>query len=956
MRRSLVRLAHEERGVALAFTIAVFLFLFVLCLSVYSVGETIRRKTELQDACDAAAYSAAVVQADALSRMAVVNRAMSWSYIQMTKAELDYYTYLWLERVRDRYASDSAKCLKVYKDYWPPFNQKCGWWHSKYSFLHPILSMVVLIDYYLNIYTFGLDCHEHVHDKPGDNKTYSKARWIGLGWDKPNRIRIGYSTGGELEWNGSDLCIPGSSQGLVEGLKQSFGEHGTELWKAIDSFQKDIISCNWLLDDICAKMKNSIPETVRRTLLENLPRTASGEVDETILDQYRYMCVGGISAPPPDYGDEGDLDSGDSAGNADVTRGSFFSGVRNVEEDELRFLNMADGLPKVRTGPNATVTLKDYFTDPDSALSAVREMAGGLDQWFIRCLPTETANSSRISLDRQPQYAIPGIVRCYKNANYDEGRSTGSILGGVAGRYNKDIHRGNHIFPEASVSLPNFASLFTSTGGNPSSGVPRGPGGHFGKHIRKIQKRYKKRVDSYWARIKNEVLKVVTAPIQGLLDVVNGTIKQLCSLDVDPSCKNELMAFADQCTNVGETTGLVAEYEWATAAWICGWCKKNGKVISCFHIPVPIGLAFGSQADSYETGLFKWLKPELKMFDERADGSGDKKKGFKRNEYHDTFIGLNTDTWQSCSHGMMNGRGANMILKGYARIYGDDMSQFNDCPKCQRPHSITDKIPARPWMLNEKFFAGAGTIIVAVAKEQRNVFDWIADAMTDDKGIHSAFSPKAKGEEEGKPVYYVAMAAGRAGPAPRRGNGRADGPDTDNEGVLVPHYKVAWDTVTDRTLGREGVRHPELAKGDGDLRASLERAFAKEGYSLKEIEEELRLGCACGEENTDRRLSRQWNLSQADWDGMLLPLRHAFSATASTNDTGLATSETPVWSWNESTSGGTGDPTGIELVYSTLRDIDWRRFDDDNKASETTKELVGGDAFNLPLLRRRRIL
>lgn len=937
MRRALVRLVREEHGVALAFTIAVFLFLFVLCLSVYSVGETIRRKTELQDACDAAAYSAAVVQADALSRMAVVNRAMAWSYIQMTKAELDYYTYLWLERVRECYAWDSAKCLKVFKGEIPPFSEKCGWWHSANTTFATILKGIILIiPYPFQIFTFGLDCHSGFHDNP-DNR---KIRWIGLGPEdgKYNRIRIGYLSGGELEWNGSDLCIPGSSQGLVESLKPSFGEHGANLRDAIRGYQQDIISCNGLLDDICAKMKDSIPETVRRTLLENLPRTASGEIDEAILDQYRYACVGGISAPPPDYGDEGDLDSGDSAGNADVTRGSYFSGVRNVEEDELRFLNMADGLPEVKTGPSATVTLKDYFADPDSALSAVREMAGGLDQWFIRCLPAETANSGVVSLNRQPQYAIPGIVRCYKNANYDEGRSSGSLAGKTLASLGVkcfvDVHRGNHVLPSTTDVLKMNSSSFSSLlsmGGAPSVKVAKWP-----KSARKIGKRIRAQVQNLWNQITQTALSIITSPLNGVMSAINEMISSMLNFDIDPSCVNGQSSFVDQCSNVGETYGLVADYEWKTAAWVCGWVKRNGSITSHFHIPIPIGLIWGTCAkDHYKNGPLAWLPEEKKNFFGNP-------KGHSRTAYHSTFVGIDTSmSFGGCS-------GDNQFLKGYARIYGDDRELM--------PYFITDKVPARPWMLNEKFFAGAGSIIVAIAKEQRNVFDWIADAMTDDKGIHSAFSPKAKGEEEGKPVYYVAMAAGRAGPAPRKGNGRADGPDTDNEGVLVPHYKVAWDTVTDRTLGREGVRHPELAKGDGDLRASLESAFAREGYSLKKIEEELRLGCVCGEENTDRRLSRQWNLSQADWDGMLLPLRHAFSVTASTNDTGLATSETPVWSWNESTSGGTGDPTGIELVYSTLRDIDWRRFDDDNKASETTKELVGGDAFNLPLLRRRRIL
>lgn len=950
-----VRLVREERGAALAFTIAVFLFLFVLCLSVYSVGETIRRKTELQNACDAAAYSAAVVQADALSRMAVVNRAMSWSYIQMTKAELDYYTFLWLERVKERFENDSKKCLKIQKDSLPTkFDESCGWWHSKHSFLHPVLPgqgiVPPIIDFYGNMYTFGLNCHERVHDNPGDNTTYSKARWIGLGHDAPNRIRIGYETGGQLEYRNGDLCLPSDSDPvpLVQTFSQQFGEHGRELQKAIAEYQTDILSCNLLLGDICEKMTNAIPETVRRTLLENLPRTASGELDESVWDQYRYACVGGVSAPPPDYGAE-DVETGDASGNEDVTRGSYFSGLRNVEEDELRFLDMADGLPETRTGPGGTVTLKDWFAGTGDELSRIRDLAGGLDQWFIRCRPSETAVSDQISLDRQPQFAIPGIVRSYKNANYDEGRSTGSILGSIAGKFNCDIHRGNHVLPSVpTVKIPSFSSLFNNRGNNPASSVPRGPGGYFGQRIRRFQRRIRKRVESAWNRIQNEIIKIVTAPVQGLIDVVNETIRDFCNLDVDPSCKNEVDAFVDQCSNVGETTGLVAEYEWATAYWICGWAKKNGKLISCFHVPVPVGLAFGSEADSYGKGLFKWVKPELKMFNERTDGSGKRSKGFSRAEYHDTFIGLNTDATDNCSRGVLNGRGANTILKAYARIYGDDRELM--------PYFIQDKIPAKPWVLNEKFFEGAGTIVVALAKEQRNVFDWLADAVSDDKGIHSAFSPAGA---DGKTPYYVALAAGRAGPARRTGTGRADGADTENANVLVPKYDVAWNTVTDRTLGPVPsggtAGHPQLAKGDEELRSYLLKEFRRNGFGLVELERDHRWGCACGEENTDRRLAREWNLSQADWDGMLLPLRHAFSATAAPHDTGAATPEQPVWDWNETVGYGENGPTGVDLLFSTLRGLEWRRFDRAGAADESTDDILG-DSSNLSLFRLRRLL
>ena len=943
--RAGVRLVREERGAALAFTIAVFLFLFVLCLSVYSVGETIRRKTELQNACDAAAYSAAVVQADALSRMAVVNRAMSWSYIQMTKAELDYYTFLWLERVRDSFKNDSDKCLKTYscKSFLEFFEKqhKAGWWHSKETVVADILKFVVIPSpFEFAYYRLGLDCHSNCHDNP-DNRD---IRWIGLGpgADEYNRIRIGYTTGGQLEYRNGDLCLPSDSDPvpLVQTFGRQFGEHGRELRTAIAEYQTDILSCNLLLGDICEKMTNAIPETVRRTLLENLPRTASGELDESVWDQYRYACVGGVSAPPPDYGAE-DVETGDAAGNEDVTRGSYFSGLRNVEEDELRFLDMADGLPETRTGPGGTVTLKDWFAGTGDELSRVRDLAGGLDQWFIRCRPSETAVSDQLSLDRRPQFAIPGIVRSYKNANYDEGRSTGSILGSVAGAFNKDVHRGNHVAPLPDISVSDGFGGWKFPGFSPNlPAEPEIPKHHWPKSWRKLVKRTSRpMMHDAWGKISNLFNEAISKTFGSFLSTINSSLASFVSFDIDPSCANEQSAFLDQCSNVGETIGLVADYEWKTAGWLCGWVKRNESRILCWHIPLPVGLMFGTASDSsYGRGMFAWFDDEIENFT---------KKGHSRTEYRNTFVGIDMA-------GLLDGRqpfgcnGVNQILRGYVRIYGDDRELM--------PYFIQDKIPAKPWVLNEKFFEGAGTIVVALAKEQRNVFDWLADAVSDDKGIHSAFSPAGA---DGKTPYYVALAAGRAGPARRTGTGRADGADTENANVLVPKYDVAWNVVTDRTLGPVPsggtAGHPQLAKGSEELRSSLLKEFRKNGFGLDELERDHRWGCACGEENTDRRLAREWNLSQADWDGMLLPLRHAYSATAAPHDTGAATPEQPVWDWNETVGYGENGPTGVDLLFSTLRGLEWHRFDRAGAADESTDDILG-DSSNLSLFRLRRLL
>ncbi len=100
-------LIYDDSGVAMAYTIMVFLFFFMLCVSTYSMTENIRQRMELQNACDAAAYSGAVVQADMLSRIAVLNRALSWTYYQTNKRHMDYIVDVWIDAVRGQHNKDS---------------------------------------------------------------------------------------------------------------------------------------------------------------------------------------------------------------------------------------------------------------------------------------------------------------------------------------------------------------------------------------------------------------------------------------------------------------------------------------------------------------------------------------------------------------------------------------------------------------------------------------------------------------------------------------------------------------------------------------------------------------------------------------------------------------------------------------------------------------------------------
>ena len=102
----LKQLIYDDSGIAMAYTVLVFLFFFLLCASVAAMTENIRQKMELQNACDAAAYSGAVVQADMLSRIAVLNRALSWTYLQTNKRQMDYLVGLWADQVRRQHSTD----------------------------------------------------------------------------------------------------------------------------------------------------------------------------------------------------------------------------------------------------------------------------------------------------------------------------------------------------------------------------------------------------------------------------------------------------------------------------------------------------------------------------------------------------------------------------------------------------------------------------------------------------------------------------------------------------------------------------------------------------------------------------------------------------------------------------------------------------------------------------------
>lgn len=366
-------LAKEESGVALMLTLSVFLLLYVACAGVYAVGETVRQKIELQNACDSAAYSAAVVQADGLSRMAMVNRALSWTYVQLTNLQMDYITYRWLKKARDNFKEDRDKCEKYNKE-------------------------SLFID--LACGCSGECRHRYV----GEGKGWfcGVSGLMGLG-----------AQSGKICMNGKVMDFDSLDQ-LVQ--RCAFME---EYGATIKQLKNSINTYNLFLPLLNTAMQHSIPATASATLYANLPQTTdedgNSEIDKEIGKDFLWYVKHGYSEDPYQRFEEGD-----------TYYGGYFSPLYNTEAGERIFLTMADGACYDRLEP--------YFSNGNTE----RMESGGLDQWFIRSYPAESAASNITSIESklwkeetgdpwQDSYKAPGICRVYKNANRQEG---GSVLRG----------------------------------------------------------------------------------------------------------------------------------------------------------------------------------------------------------------------------------------------------------------------------------------------------------------------------------------------------------------------------------------------------------------------------------------------------------------------------------------------------------------------------------------------
>ena len=389
-------------------------------------------------------------------------------------------------------------------------------------------------------------------------------------------------------------------------------------------------------------------------------------------------------------------------------------------------------------------------------------------------------------------------------------------------------------------------------------------------------------------------------------------------IDVMPSCEHDpSLEYAKypMCRKIeSPTTALYSEYRWASCKWFCvtklftwlvclifdediycDWPKAKLEVsflgISfdvvvegyghigwpkwfCGHDPynllldiipplIPESISGGKHGymdSNYNFGSDGFLRPLQALWGD------EKERTFSRKEYESCAMfpdGL--DNIPVLGHFAWPG-----LVRGHARIYGDDKEIFDNRYVGAR---------CKPWVLNERFFAGDGTIVVGAAMKHVNPFVqlfnlWNAKKAAEtqkqaEKTVLSAFNLPEDN-------YMWTMAAARAGVRHRRRNGEFD---------QERQYQVTYDPTCDVenlsyqssavVFGKEGkegnhewVTPEQWGQQNGKNANALSRVYFAGAKKCA-----VWNGCPCGGNETQFRYL--WNLCETDWDATLLPVRYA---------------------------------------------------------------------------------
>ena len=950
-------IGSDEHGAMLVMTLAIFFFLFMLVSGVYTVGESVHRRIELQNACDAAAYSAAVVQADGLSRIATVNRAMAWTYVQMVRRQLDYITYRWLKLTYKQFKEDRDAA----KD-----------WH-----------------FYL------LPCDEH-HDQDGT------GWWCGLGPnDGMDWIRINQRESIEVEKLKQLLDMLESQMDGGSGSTDG-GTPWVSVPKDESLFQK--MDSLFAVNDLNSAVKNEAFQKIQEATRNGRPPTPAD-----IEKIYRDIYVRTFPEPPRD---ESSIGMGIGLSKWDI----WYMGLKGfTEENKITALDYhcsVCGLPTMGYSHDACIQqMMDNYNKQASSqqgssggsTSSVDATSTSKYKWGSR-LATEIANDKRcieamneslsviaanmtesmketakqvlklnlpkngdgeVSDDYLFAIQVPTVNNPYEDSEngsdgifspmynteeyetlflsmmdgnvYDSlvkyfkdgtsesvvkgqygsriGRAIGGAIGGAAGVLGGSVFGGG--MPGAVIGATAGGGIGTSIGGalgglfdDQFGGGEKGEGidqwfirTYPEETLMNNRKNIKATRDSYCAKGISRSYKNanrdegkcltgqsrsnhVLSPKDDNLGIGRGddmfgigkmfssfidSVKQ--EIDLAPTCNNSRLRFREMCRKVLDTTGLVSQYRWCSAKWFCFFTVHT----------------FG----------IEWHHPFFPKFYCPDHGYG---TFWVVDQFKAIFSGMTRQDYRNCYMGADNV----FILKGHVRIYGDDKDLVDQ-------HYTG--VPARPWMLNENFFNGGGTISVGLARRQRNpwqrVLSWFNDfdaaSPNVSSGIMSLFNIN--------PDNHI-WTASTARAAYRR---PCDGLDGNHADYDMKYDVSAWPNALD-------IEHAEVFEGISSnldptamisTTADLVKDIKDNGFISRNYSQDAtdRVGCVCGKGDNSKRLEHAWNLGTPDWDATLLPVRYAkgfIGKYESINGNGC--------NWTGSRGG--------ETVFETLGGLKWKGLGD----------------------------
>ena len=805
-----LRLKREDQGVIMAISLAVWMFLFVLICGVYTLGTTIQEREALQHASDAAAISAATIQADALSRMATINKAMSYTYMSMSRKQMDCILMEWLNLTKRRFSEDETAA----KD-WGQVLFICQP-KPPVDFITFILRMIeAAVDFYHANCGYDLPWKHH---KCKNCPLVEKPHFCGVN-QKRGFISI---NGREVRY--SD--IPDFSSDSIEGLKASIVVDKT-LIRALNGALAQVHR------SACESMERSVP----KILQQNLSTVFSAEEMKAIY----YTAK---------------LPNGEWNPYMGVTDGGCFSALFNNENDERLFLGMmgevqCNNLSTQGSGETSywlnrrssnsggeivieDTSVGDFFVTPPKQtggwlaklLNPIELSTVGADQWWVRGRPFYGNTPTYIRCEGDK-----GLQRIFWDSNANP--ASGEFRGGGIPLKGEGPTRANHL---ADVSYKGGANQ-----SNFIADVVVDVVNTMGDFID-----IKPSVVNIAGEGDPRSCSAAKSSMALVADYEWTSGKWLCLVRKSSSgsrwrgtrryyyhCRGRHFGVPKYyCGHVGKrrhrmlTNGREGN---ANPLKPKDWYEIGKSVVEIGTKTIPdVILVPPLSADACHgyDGSTKFIGNILKGI--RTELSGNLRTGG----------GIPREAYESCALGFMT---QNPFIGGCARVYADDkeICDFTYQGANDPGETLGDpekNIPTRvdiyagacaqPWILNERFFGTDGTITVAVAKRRANPFAKVIDKVWDVEKT----SPTSIGNPAGEPdkeTYMWTMSSARA--AFRQSEGAP--------------LEIAY-----RYLNPEA--------GNDCLSDSV-----KPGET----------GCVCGE-TAQRRLAKQWNLCTTYWEPVLLPV------------------------------------------------------------------------------------